>query len=61
MRVTVVGSRGMAGHVIAKYLARQGHTVTAVDKTVLDIEKDNVDCFFKILDADFVVMLLACW
>ena len=55
MRVTVIGSRGMAGHVIAKYLAQQGHTVTAVDRTVLDIEKGNVDHFFETVDADFVV------
>ena len=55
MRVTVVGSRGMAGHVIVKYLRQQGHTVTAVDRTVLDIEHGDVDQFFKTLDADFVV------
>ena len=55
MKVTVVGSRGMAGHVIVKYLEQQGHTVTAVDRTVLDIEHDNVDQFFETLDADFVV------
>jgi dTDP-4-dehydrorhamnose reductase len=55
MRVTVVGSRGMAGHIIVKYLEQQGHTVTAVDRTVLDIEHDNVDQFFETLDADFVV------
>jgi dTDP-4-dehydrorhamnose reductase len=55
MRITVVGSRGMAGHVIVKYLEQQGHTVTAVDRTVLDIENDNVDQFFENLDADFVV------
>lgn len=55
MRVTVVGSRGMAGHVIVKYLEQQGHAVTAVDRTHLDIEKANVDQFFDSLDADFVV------
>jgi len=55
MRITVVGSRGMAGHVIVKYLDQQGHTVTAVDRTVLDVEHNNVDQFFKTLDADFVV------
>jgi dTDP-4-dehydrorhamnose reductase len=55
MRVTVVGSRGMAGHVIVKYLTQQGHTVTAVDRTVLDIENGDVDQFFETLDADFVV------
>ena len=55
MRVTVVGSRGMAGHVIVKYLTQQGHTVTAVDRSVLDIEKGNVDDFFETVNADFVV------
>ena len=55
MRVTVVGSRGMAGHVIVKYLEQQGHTVSAVDRTVLDVEHGNVEQFFKTLDADFVV------
>jgi dTDP-4-dehydrorhamnose reductase len=55
MRVTVVGSRGMAGHVIVKYLEQQGHTVSAVDRTVLDVEHGNVDQFFETLDADFVV------
>jgi dTDP-4-dehydrorhamnose reductase len=55
MRITVVGSRGMAGHVIVKYLEQQGHTVSAVDRTVLDVEHGNVDQFFETLDADFVV------
>lgn len=55
MRVTVIGSRGMAGHVIVKYLEQQGHAITAVDRSVLDIEHDNVDQFFETLDADFVV------
>lgn len=55
MRVTVVGSRGMAGHVVVKYLEQQRHTVTAVDRSILDIEQGNVDWFFETLDADFVV------
>ena len=54
MKITVVGSRGMAGHVIVKYLEQQGHQVTAVDRTTLDIE-GKVDHFFDSLDADFVV------
>lgn len=54
MKVTVVGSRGMAGHMIVKYLEQQGHTVTAVNRTQLDIE-GSVDHFFETLDADFVV------
>jgi len=55
MKVSVIGSRGMAGHVIVKYLEQQGHTVTSVDRTQLDIENDNVDQFFNSLDSDFVV------
>jgi len=54
MRVTVVGSRGMAGHVIVKYLEQQGNTVTSVDRTQLDVE-GNVEQFFETLDTDFVV------
>ena len=55
MKVTVIGSRGMAGHVIVKYLEQQGHTVAAVDRSVLDREHNNVDQFCDSLDADFVV------
>lgn len=55
MKVTVVGSRGMAGHMIVDYLQRCGHTVNAVDRTQLDIEKQSVDKFFDTLDADYVV------
>jgi dTDP-4-dehydrorhamnose reductase len=55
MKVTVVGSRGMAGHVIADYLKQCGHTVTTVDRTQLDIEQQSVDSFFDSLDADFLV------
>jgi len=55
MKVTVVGSRGMAGHMIADYLRRKGHTVTAIDRSQLDVEHHSVDQFFDTLDADFVV------
>lgn len=55
MKITVVGSRGMAGHVIVKYLKQQGHTVASVDRTVLDIEHDNVNQFFKAQDCDFLI------
>lgn len=56
MKVTVVGSGGMAGHVIARYLAQQGHEITAVDRRQLDIENPlSVMGFFNKLDADFVV------
>ena len=33
MKVLVVGSNGMAGHVITKYLRQQGHTVNTVART----------------------------
>lgn len=55
MKITVVGSRGMAGHVIVDYLRRSGHVVTTVDRTQLDVEKQSVDSFFESLDADFVI------
>jgi dTDP-4-dehydrorhamnose reductase len=56
MKVTVVGSRGMAGHMIADYLQRKGHTVTTVDRTQLDIEQSaTVDQFFDSLDTDFLI------
>jgi dTDP-4-dehydrorhamnose reductase len=55
MKVTVIGSGGMAGHVIVRYLKQQGHAVTAVDRTCLDIERPNVGTFFDTLEADFVV------
>jgi dTDP-4-dehydrorhamnose reductase len=55
MKITVVGSGGMAGHMIADYLRRSGHAVTAVNRTQLDIERQSVDSFFDSLDADFVV------
>lgn len=56
MKITVVGSQGMAGHVIARYLKQQGHDVDAVDRTRLDVENPiSVTAFFKDLDTDFVV------
>ena len=55
MKVTVVGSGGMAGHMIADYLQRCGHVVTTVDRTQLDIEQQATNNFFESLDADFLV------
>jgi len=55
MKVTVVGSRGMAGHMIVDYLRRNNHTVTAIDRSQLDVEHHSVDRFFDTLNADFVV------
>jgi len=56
MRVTVVGSQGMAGHVIVRYLQQQGHDVSAVARDQLDVENPvSVAAFFEELKADFVV------
>lgn len=56
MRITVVGSQGMAGHVIVRYLRQQGHDVDAVDRTRLDVENPiSVTAFFDDLHTDFVV------
>lgn len=56
MKVTVLGARGMAGHIITKYLQQKGHRVSPVTRTELDIEnQQQVSEFFDTLDADFVV------
>lgn len=43
MKILVVGSNGMAGHVVVKYLTQQGHTVETCARSqatyILDIEK----------------------
>jgi dTDP-4-dehydrorhamnose reductase len=56
MKVTVIGSQGMAGHVIVKYLAQQGHDVDAVDRSQLDVENPiSVTAWFENLKTDYVV------
>jgi dTDP-4-dehydrorhamnose reductase len=46
----------MAGHVVASYLAQQGHDVNAVTRDRLDVENPmSVMTFFNQLDTDFVV------
>jgi dTDP-4-dehydrorhamnose reductase len=56
MNVTVLGARGMAGHVVTKYLQQQGHNVTAVTRDDLDVEnQQQVTSFFDSLNTDFVV------
>lgn len=58
MKILVVGSAGMAGHVVAKYLAQQGHSISTVARTGatfnLDIE-DTVRTteFFSQIKHDF--------
>jgi dTDP-4-dehydrorhamnose reductase len=56
MKITVLGANGMAGHVVASYLAQQGHNVDAVARDRLDVENPlSIMTFFDQLDADFVV------
>jgi dTDP-4-dehydrorhamnose reductase len=56
MHITVLGSGGMAGHMITQYLRQQGHVVRAVGRSELDIENQSqVIEFFNGLQTDFVV------
>jgi dTDP-4-dehydrorhamnose reductase len=52
MKILIVGSNGMAGHVIVKYLRQQGHNITTVARNnadyLLDIEDTKItNQFFK--------------
>jgi dTDP-4-dehydrorhamnose reductase len=58
MKILVVGSHGMAGHVITKYLSQQGHTVSTVARNnatyTLDIENIGLtSLFFDEIKNDF--------
>lgn len=58
MKLLVVGSNGMAGHVIVRYLKQQGHTVVTVARDnadhLLNIENTEfVKLFFTKLEQDF--------
>jgi dTDP-4-dehydrorhamnose reductase len=61
MKILVIGSNGMAGSVIVKYLKMQGHSVTTSARSNsninIDIEKiSHNDSFFVMLsDYDFVI------
>ena len=56
MKITVLGSNGMAGHVVVSYLRQQGHEVDAVHRARLDVENTiSVAEFFDQLNTDFVV------
>lgn len=61
MKVLVIGSNGMAGHVITKYLRQQGHTVNTVARTdasyCLDIENNlEVQSLSRVLhNFDYVI------
>jgi dTDP-4-dehydrorhamnose reductase len=58
MRIVVFGSKGMAGHIVAKYLKEQNYEVITIAKSDADInsdiEKDDID-WLPDLKADFVV------
>lgn len=62
MKVAVLGSTGMAGHMITSYLRQQGHDVTTVARANADIKLDienhtQVRKFFDTIgdDYDFVI------
>lgn len=56
MNVTVIGARGMAGHVVVRYLQQQGHKVNAVTRDQLNIEDTkSVSEFFDQLETDYVI------
>ena len=60
MRVLVIGSNGMAGHVIVKYLKKQGHVVCTIARSnadiVMDIENTvEVQKLKELVDFDFVI------
>jgi dTDP-4-dehydrorhamnose reductase len=58
MKLLVVGSNGMAGHIIAKYLKQKGHTVVTVARDNADYSVDienteSVKSLFKNLENNF--------
>lgn len=58
MKILVVGSNGMAGHVVTKYLKQQGHAVSTVARSnatyTLDIENTILtSSFFNEVKDDF--------
>lgn len=62
MKILVLGSNGMAGHVIVKYLRQQGHTVSTVARNNADyhLDVENVDITKNFLneiknDYDFII------
>jgi dTDP-4-dehydrorhamnose reductase len=56
MKITVFGSKGMAGHIVVAYLQQQGHEVTALDRSHVDIENlREVHAVLRTINADFVI------
>jgi dTDP-4-dehydrorhamnose reductase len=62
MKILIVGSNGMAGHVVAKYLQQQGHKITTVARNnanyFLDIEDTKLTKqFFEEIKNDYDVVI----
>ena len=56
MKVVVLGSQGMAGHMVSAYLRSQGHDVSDVTRRMMDVERPyQVQQWLGTLKADFVV------
>lgn len=56
MKITVFGSQGMAGHMIVAYLQQQGHEVTALDRSHVDVEDPKeVHAVLRGVETDFVI------
>lgn len=55
MKILVVGSNGMAGHVITKYLKKQGYAVTTLARQNADIVMDieNFDEVQRLKEVDY--------
>lgn len=64
MKVAVLGARGMAGHIVADYLSKNGHTVTRLARSGADINCDveNLNQFKNALEQlseyDFIINCL---
>lgn len=61
MKILVIGSNGMAGHIIANYFKKQGHSITTAARNNSDIQIDvesmrSTDQFFvSLANYDFVI------
>jgi dTDP-4-dehydrorhamnose reductase len=61
MKIAILGSTGMAGHIMSKYLAARGHNITTLARNnadiALDIEIPNrVDiALSSLVDYDFII------
>lgn len=57
MKITLFGARGMAGHMISRWLTAQGHDVLALGRADFDIENTPLidHKLAQLPDADFVI------